>query len=123
MKKIVLIVMAFLLSVSVQAQKKNKNAKVTIEVDGVCMMCKKRIETAALKTKGVKFALWDLKTHQLQLIIDERKIDVTSIQKNIALVGHDTKPIKATDAAYDTVHPCCRYRDDDPMKDYRGQDD
>ena len=123
MKKTVLIVMAFLLFVSVQAQKQNKNAKVTIEVDGVCMMCKKRIETAALKTKGVKFAVWDLKTHQLQMIIDARKIDVTSIQKNIASVGHDTKAVKATDAAYDTVHACCRYRDSDVMKDDGGQDD
>ena len=123
MKKTVLIVMAFLLFVSVQAQKQNKNAKVTIEVDGVCMMCKKRIETAALKTKGVKFAVWDLKTHQLQMIIDARKIDVTSIQKNIASVGHDTKAVKATDAAYDTVHACCRYRDSDAMKDHGGQDD
>jgi len=123
MKKTVLIVMAFLLFVSVQAQKKNKNAKVTIEVDGVCMMCKKRIETAALKTKGVKFAVWDLKTHQLQMIIDARKIDVTSIQRNIASVGHDTKAVKATDAAYDSVHPCCKYRDDDAVKDHGGQDD
>ncbi len=122
MKKILVIVMAFMLSVSVQAQKKNKNAKVAIEVDGVCMMCKKRIETAALKTKGVKFATWDLKTHQLRMIIDERKIDVKSIQKNMALVGHDTKAVKATDEAYNSVHPCCRYRDGDEVKDHKGQD-
>lgn len=122
MKKILVIVMAFMLSISLQAQKKNKNAKVAIEVDGVCMMCKKRIETAALKTKGVKFATWDLKTHQLRMIIDERKIDVKSIQKNMALVGHDTKAVKATDEAYNSVHPCCRYRDGDEVKDHKGQD-
>ena len=34
----------------------NKNAKASVEVDGVCMMCKKRIEKASLKTKGVKSA-------------------------------------------------------------------
>ena len=114
--------MAFMLSMSVQAQKKNKNAKVTIEVDGVCMMCKKRIEKAALKTKGVKFATWDLKTHQLLMIIDERKIDVKSIQKNMALVGHDTKAVKATEEAYNSVHPCCRYREGDEVKDHKEQD-
>ena len=32
----------------------NKNAKAAIEVDGVCMMCKNRIEKACLKIKGVK---------------------------------------------------------------------
>ena len=46
----------------------NKNAKVTIEVDGVCMMCKNRIEKACLKTKGVKSAVWNVETHNLSLI-------------------------------------------------------
>ena len=34
----------------------NKNARVSLDVDGVCMMCKNRIEKASLKTKGVKSA-------------------------------------------------------------------
>ena len=51
----------------------NKNAKATIEVDGVCMMCKNRIEKACLKTKGVKSAIWNVETHNLSLIYDERK--------------------------------------------------
>ena len=40
-----------LVGLSAEAQKKKKNFKVAIEVDGVCMMCKKRIEVAALKTE------------------------------------------------------------------------
>ena len=103
--------------VSTQAQK--KNAKVSIEVDGVCMMCKKRIEKAALNTKGVKFAIWDLKTHMLSLIIDERKTSTKKIQKNIAAVGHDTKGIKATDHAYNSVDPCCKYRDKKVVDDHK----
>lgn len=51
----------------------NKNAKQSIEVDGVCGMCKARIEKAAIRTKGVKSAFWDLKTHELKLIFDESK--------------------------------------------------
>ena len=66
-----------------QEVKKKKNAKVSFEVDGICGMCKKRIETAALKSKGVKFAIWSVKTHQLSVILDERKTDVKKIQKNI----------------------------------------
>ena len=109
MKKVLVIMSFLLIGMSAQAQK--KNAKVSIEVDGVCMMCKKRIEKAALSTKGVKFASWDMKTHQLSLILDERKTNVKTIQKNIAAVGHDTKGIKATEHAYNSVNPCCKYRD------------
>ncbi len=75
------------------------------------MMCKKRIEKAALKTKGVKFASWDLKTHQLSLIIDENKTGTKIIQQNVAAVGHDTKGFKAKDHAYNSNPACCKYRD------------
>jgi cation transport ATPase len=111
MKKVILIVCLLLVGFSAEAQKKKKNAKVSIEVDGICMMCKKRIEKAALNTKGVKFAVWDLKTHKLSLIIDERKTDTKKIQKNIAAVGHDTKGVKAKDHVYKEIDPCCKYRD------------
>lgn len=109
MKKVIVIVCLMFVGVATQAQ--NKNAKVSIEVDGICMMCKKRIEKAALNTKGVKFAVWNLKTHKLSMIIDERKTNIKTIQKNIAAVGHDTKGVKATDHAYNSVDPCCKYRD------------
>lgn len=121
MKKTIFILSLLLIGFSAQAQKKKKNAKVTIEVDGICGMCKKRIETAALKTKGVKFALWNVKTHDLKLIIDERKIDVKTIQKNIAKVGHDSKGVKATDEAYNSVHPCCKYRDEEIILNHEGE--
>lgn len=120
MKKILVLAITLLISVSVNAQKKKRNAKVSIEVDGICGMCKKRIETAALKTKGVKFALWNVETHKLSMIIDERKTDLKKIQKNIAAVGHDTKLIKATEEAYNSVHPCCKYRDDEVVSDHKG---
>jgi cation transport ATPase len=87
-------------------------------------MCKKRIETAALKTKGVKFALWNVKTHQLNLIMDERKVEVGTVQQNIANVGHDIilkdKKITATLEAYNSVHPCCKYRDSEIVLDHEG---
>jgi copper chaperone CopZ len=111
MKKSILIVCLLLIGFSAAAQKKKKNFKVAIEVDGVCMMCKKRIEKAALNSKGVKFATWDVKTHLLSLIIDENKTDTKTIQKNVAAVGHDTKGIKAKDHVYNGINPCCKYRD------------
>ncbi len=128
MKKIILVFSLFLIGFSVQSQevKKNKNAKISFKVDGVCGMCKKRIETAALKTKGVKFAIWSVETHQLNLIIDERKSDVVAVQKNILEVGHDIlleedKKLVAETEAYNSVHPCCKYREDEIVKDHNGE--
>jgi copper chaperone CopZ len=125
MKKLTLIFSLFLICFSTQAQskkiKKNKNAKVVVEVDGICGMCKKRIETAALKTKGVKFAAWSVETHQLSLILDERKTTLKTVQKNVAEVGHDSKGVKATEKAYNSVHPCCKYRDEEIVLDHKGE--
>jgi len=116
MKKLILLGLFLCVGISVSAQ--NKNAKATIEVDGVCTMCKDRIEKAAIKSKGVKSAVWNVETHELKLIYNESKTDLVTIQNSIAAVGHDTKEIKATAEAYATVHPCCKYRDDDVIEDH-----
>lgn len=110
MKKIITIVVLMFFTMSTFAQDKNK--KMTMEVDGKCDMCKKRIEKAALGVKGVKYALWDIPSHQLSLIIDERKTDAMKIKTALVGVGHDTKELKATEEAYASVHPCCKYRED-----------
>lgn len=117
MKKILFILSFILIGISAQAQK--KNAKISFEVDGVCMMCKKRIEKAALNTKGVKFASWDMKTKKLSLILDERKTNKKTVQNAVAKVGHDTKEIKATKDAYESVAPCCKYRDEEVVKNHK----
>ncbi|NAS12835.1 heavy-metal-associated domain-containing protein [Poritiphilus flavus] len=111
MKKIVLSLICVLVTSVAMGQDKNK--KLTFEVDGKCEMCKMRIEKAALGVKGVKYALWDIPSHQLSLIIDERKTDAMQIKTALVEVGHDTKELKATQEAYDNVHPCCKYREDD----------
>ena len=82
-------------------------------------MCKDRIEKAAIRTKGVKSAIWNVKTHELKLIYDERKTNLETIKKSIVAVGHDTKDIKATDEAYASVHPCCKYRDEAVVDDHQ----
>ncbi|WBX77283.1 cation transporter [Tenacibaculum ovolyticum] len=119
MRKIVLVISILLISVTASAQQKKKNAKVSLDVDGVCKMCKGRIEKAALNCKGVKYAQWNVNTHELKLIVDERKTSVKTIQQNLANVGHDTKEIKATKEAYDNLHPCCKYRDEEIKEDHK----
>lgn len=113
MKKTLLIIGILFLGISMQAQEKNK--KLTLEVNGVCEMCKERIELATLKTKGVKYANWSIETHQLSLIIDERKVNEITIHENIAKVGHDTSKITATDEAYNNLHECCKYDRENPQ--------
>ncbi|MFT5737999.1 MAG: copper chaperone CopZ [Maribacter sp.] len=110
MKKVVLTLVMALLTGIIFAQEKNK--KMTMEVDGKCDMCKTRIEKAVLGVKGVKYAFWDIPSHQLSLIIDERKTDPMKVKTALVAVGHDTKELKATEEAYDSVHPCCKYRED-----------
>ena len=128
MKNLIITLSIVLVAFTMQSQevKKNKNAKIAIKVDGICGMCKKRIETAALKTKGVKFAIWSPKTHQLSLIMDERKTDVSKVQNNILAVGHDVllendKKLIAKNDAYNSVHPCCKYRDEEIVLNHEGE--
>jgi cation transport ATPase len=118
MKKITVVIVLMLVGLTSFAQ--NKNAKAVLDVDGVCMMCKERIEKASIKTKGVKSAVWNVETHELSIIYDERKTDLATINQNIANVGHDTQDVKATDEAYNSVHPCCLYRDEEIIKDHDG---
>ncbi|MGB6268120.1 MAG: cation transporter [Olleya sp.] len=116
MKKLVLVLLMIATTVTF-AQDKNK--KVSLEVDGVCGMCKSRIEKACIKTKGVKSAVWNLDTHELKLIFDENKTDLKTIEANIAAVGHDTKTLKAPDEVYDSIHACCKYRDEEVKEDHK----
>src|SRR5690606_10668038 len=116
MKKLGIILV---MSISMTAFSQNKSARATIEVDGVCNMCKERIEKACFKTKGVKSAVWNVKTHELSLIYDENKTNLKTIENNIAAVGHDTKSVVATDEAYNSVHDCCRYREESVVDDHK----
>ena len=116
MKKLIIV---FFLITGFTAFGQNKNARASIEVDGVCVMCKQRIEKAAIQTKGVKSADWNIETHQLKLIFDERKTDLKAIQTNIAAVGHDTHDVKAPDEVYDKIHACCKYRDESVKEDHK----
>lgn len=109
MKKIIIVLIAFV-AISFTAESQSKTSKVTFEVDGVCKMCKDRIEKAALTTKGVKYASWNIEKKELYCIYNNKKTSLTKIKQAMANVGHDTKEIKATDEAYAAIDECCKYR-------------
>jgi periplasmic mercuric ion binding protein len=91
-------------SLSVSAQDKTE----TFKVSGECGMCQAKIEKAA-KTAGASFASWDTETKELKVTYDAKATDKTKIQQAIANVGYDTPEYKATQAAYDKLHGCCKY--------------
>ncbi|MDI9257848.1 MULTISPECIES: heavy-metal-associated domain-containing protein [Flavobacterium] len=110
MKSILLGALLFLVTLPSMAQdKKNKNAKYEIEVNGNCEMCKKRIEKAAFSVAGVKSAEWHIDNHMLHLIVNEEKCSLLEVKKAIAKVGHDTDDVKATQEDYNKLHGCCQY--------------
>lgn len=110
MKNLILIAMITFLGFSAQAQtKKNKNLKYITEVNGNCEQCKKRIEKAAFGVPGVKTASWDVSSHQLTVILNEEKSSTKDLNNAVAKAGHDTKEVKATDEAYQSLHSCCKY--------------
>lgn len=110
MKNLFLGMMLLIVTLSMQAQvKKNKNAKYTIEVNGNCEQCQKRIQKAAFSVNGVKTASWSVETHQLDLTINEEKTTIDAVKKSIAKVGHDTKDVKSSQEDYDNLHHCCKY--------------
>lgn len=110
MKNLIIAILFVLVTLPAQAQdKKNKNAKYNIEVNGNCEQCKKRIEKAAYSVTGVKSAEWHIDDHTLHLILNEEKCSALDVKKAIAKVGHDTDEVKALDADYDNLHACCKY--------------
>ena len=107
--KIKLLIMLFFATATVaQTQKES------IDVRGNCSMCKKRIEKAALGTKGVKYANWTAETQKLTLIYNTKKTNTKSIAKNIAAVGHEADSIVATEEAYNALPTCCLYNSVSP---------
>lgn len=108
MKTTLITSITLLIMILGQAQDKNKS--ISFEVKGNCGMCQNRIEKAAIKLKGVKFASWSAETKQFEAIIDERKITIPNIQKRIAEVGHDSNGFTAPDSVYNNLPDCCKYR-------------
>lgn len=82
----------------------------TIVVQGLCEMCKERIENAAKTITGVSVASWDGTTKELHLHYDSTKVSMDKVSKTIAEAGHDTDRHRAGDKVYNALPECCKYR-------------
>lgn len=104
------LVIAVLVSTASFAQTtSNLLAKGTFKVSGNCEMCKKRIETAALTTKGVKTAMWDDSTQTITVTYKADKTSEEVIGKSIAKAGYDNDHATAEPGAYNKLPACCKY--------------
>ena len=100
----------FAINTQAQDQARAKVHTAEFEVEGVCGMCKQRIEIAAL-IKGVKMAEWDKDTGILVVVYNHKKTNEESIMQAVVEHGHDTKKLKASDETYSKLPGCCQYRD------------
>ncbi|MBI1315434.1 hypothetical protein GC167_01045 [bacterium] len=96
-------------------------AETQFTVQGVCGMCKERIETA-LDVKGVIRAEWSEETHKVFVVYNPKKIEIAEMHRLVQNAGHDTDCGKASDEAYAKVHGCCKYREE-PEHDGHGSHD
>lgn len=81
-------------------------------VNGVCGMCKDRIEEASLEFDGIISASWNQETKMLTVESDE-SFNVNALYVKLASVGHDNEFAKASDEIYANMHECCKYRDEE----------
>ena len=86
----------------------NKIKKIKFQVNGVCGMCKNRIETA-LDVKGIRLADWNIKTKFCRVKFNSEVISENDIHRLISEVGHDTPIYKASDEDYNNLYHCCHY--------------
>ena len=107
---LILLFFLFLNSTSAQIFNTKKYIQETFEVLGNCDMCKKKIQNAAIKLRGVKKAIWSTEEQRLTIKYKPEKINLKKIKQSIADEGYDTDDIKTTQKAYDNLHYCCKYK-------------
>lgn len=112
MKKLIILCIIVVLGISQQAIKAQepKVSETEFRVDGVCQMCKSRIENAAY-IKGVKSTEWNKESQMLTVIYATSKTNIEAIHQSIADAGHSTSLVQADSIAYKKLPACCAYQD------------
>lgn len=91
-----------------QEAPQKKIEEITFQTEGVCFMCKERIE-GALDIKGIRFASWDKETGKTTVAYRTDILTPEDIHQRLAAVGHSTNLIKADTTVYQTLPGCCHY--------------
>ena len=86
-----------------------KKERASFTVYGECGMCETRIESAINELEGVSWADWEQETMELTVKFDSDIISLEKIKQKAAEAGHDSDDVRATEDAYENLHPCCKY--------------
>jgi len=79
-------------------------------VEGLCEMCKERIETTAKSVHGVEAAEWNMESKMLHISFEKSHTEIEDVKKAIADAGHDNDKYRAPDSTYNSLPECCLYR-------------
>ncbi|NCF95569.1 MAG: ATPase [Bacteroidetes bacterium] len=118
MNKLSSLLFAVLMMASLQSFGQKK-VEIRFEVDGICGMCETRIEKALLETPGVWAAEWDKASHEVFVVYKPKKVSEMELHRAVAAVGHDTKKVKAKSEIYHALNDCCKYKDEDVVKNHK----
>lgn len=95
--------------VKAQTPKSNKTT-IQFVVKGNCGMCKERIE-AALDKPGIYKAVYTPSTQTVIVTYNPTKVQINQLHNLVAMVGHDTALVTASNVVYANLPRCCQYRD------------
>lgn len=87
---------------------------VKIRTSAQCADCKNRIETKLNYKKGVKNAVLDLKTKEVTIVYDLKKINPDKLRTVISKTGYDADRLQADPKAYSKLPKCCQKGGHDP---------
>lgn len=93
-----------------QAPAPQKDTTVQFFINGLCDMCKERLEKV-YQRKGIASAVWNPTDRIVHITYDPSVITYQKLHQWAADAGHDTELKKARTAAYNSLPECCRYRD------------
>lgn len=112
MKPFFFLISAFALSLFTGTELSAQSTKydtITLQVPGVCKMCKARIETASYDASGVKSVNWDLETEVLTAVINTKKTTRQEVADALAAAGYRSDLAEANSDAYAELPDCCKY--------------
>ena len=102
------LLVAFMITSSLNVSAKAKAEVVTIKTSAVCESCKARIEKVLKNTDGVLEAKLNLDDKKVKVKYDPEKTTPDQIRTVIANTGYDADNVKKTDDGFKKLPHCCQ---------------
>ena len=104
--KIIVTIIAVQIIIALNVQAQNDTLK--IQTSAVCETCKETIEHDLSFVKGIVSSDLRVKTHELTVIYDPKKIDANKIRTEVTKIGYDADSLKADPKAFKKLPECCK---------------